>query len=87
MIQDLGDTSIQDEQDTVIGFALMTMIHEFGHFGIRFNLISDCAWFENASPMIDGSIEIGSNFITEIFGYEPDTIAPAASRFIFDPNN
>ena len=87
MIQELGDPSIQDEQDTVIGFTLMTMIQEFGHFGIRFNLKSDYAWFEKESPIIGKSREIGSNFIKEIFGYEPDTITPAASRFIFNPNN
>ena len=43
VIQKLEDSSLQDEKDTVIGFTLMTMIHEFGHFGIKFNLKSDCA--------------------------------------------
>ena len=87
MIQKLEDSSIQDEHDTLFGFTLMTMIHEFAHFGIRFNLKSDYAWFEKASPMIHGSKESGSSFIKEIFGYEPFTITPAASRFISDPIN
>ena len=90
MIQELEESSIQDDQDdqdTLIGFILMTMIHEFGQFIMRFNLTSDYAWFEKSSPAIHGVRESGSNFIKKIFGYEPWTITSAASRFILDPNN
>ena len=46
MIQQLANSSIKDEKDTLIGFTLMTMVHEFGHFVMRFNLKNYYAWFE-----------------------------------------
>ena len=87
MIQRLENSPLQDDQDTLIGFTLMTMIYEFGHFIMRINLKSDYAWFEKASPVIHGAKESGSSLIKKIFGYEPLTITPAASRFILDSNN
>ena len=87
MINLLTDSPISDKRDTIIGFTLMTMIHEFGHFASRFNLKSDYEWFEKTSPKIHGLKDCGSDFIKEIFGYEPETITPAASRFILNPNN
>ena len=87
VIQQLANSSIQDDHDTLIGFTLMTMIHEFDHFIMKFNLKSDYAWFEKSSPAIHGAKESGSSLVKKIFGYEPLTITPAASRFILDPNN
>ena len=51
IIKLLSSTSLDYENAiTIIGYTLMTMIHELGHFINRFSLKSDYSWLEKQTP-------------------------------------
>ena len=74
--------------NTIVGYTLMTMIYEFGHFINRFSLKSDYSWLEKQTPDRNHKkIEGDSDFIKKIFGSEPETITLKASKYILNVNN
>ena len=89
MINLLSSDSLEYENaNTIVGYTIMTMIHEFGHFINRFSLKSDYAWLEKQTPDRNNEkIEGGSDFIEKIFGSEPKTISLQASKYILNINN
>jgi hypothetical protein len=66
----------------------MTILHEFGHFALRFNLKTNLEWLEKVSPKdSDNSSEAGSTLIKAIFKKIPTTINIPASEFLLDIKN
>ena len=76
-----------EEENVNVGFTLMTMLHELGHYLLRFKLDTDFKWFEKKSPERNGCEEGGSSFIKGIFGNEPEWITLSASKFILNVKN
>jgi hypothetical protein len=73
--------------NTILGFTLMTMHHEFGHFTQRFDLHKFYQWFEKASPAYEGQQEAGSELMKKIFKKDPTTINKEATEFLFNERN
>ena len=76
-----------EDENTIIGVTLMTMLHELGHFLQRIHLTNYYAWFEKAIPIYDGESEAGSMLIKKIFNAEPDYINIEATRFLLELGN
>ena len=77
-----------ENANTIVGYTIMTMIHELGHFINRFSLKSDYSWLEKQTPERNNEkIEGGSDFIEKIFRSEPKTITLKASKYILNINN
>ena len=75
-----------ESENTIIGFTLMAMLYELGHFLQRFNFTS-YAWFENRFSINHDKSEAGSLFINKIFNHEPTTINIEATKFMLDLSN
>ena len=76
-----------ENENTIIGLILMTMLHELGYFMQRFDLTNYYAWFEKASPLYDGKSDAGSALINKIFNCEPKYINIEATRFLLELSN
>ena len=77
------------------GFIIMTALHEFGHFAIRYDLNSEMEWLNYETPRVSNSIEQedqasregGTVFMKAIFSYEPKGIEIPAIQYIMDESN
>jgi hypothetical protein len=75
------------ELNVKVGFTLMTMLHEFGHFIQRFNLDKFYQWFEKETPLYEDKQEAGSELMKKIFGKEPEFINVEATEFLLNACN